>query len=169
MVGVAGHEVLLAYEVVDLALDAERDVPIHISLKAQAERDIDAVGIKILVGGFQTAAAGDDEVLHVGEGEVTRDGIFLAIHDDLAALHGIDAVLAAVAHVSSDSRTEIDIQPVALSAVAQALGKITLGRKAETVVFYFLITIQMGTPLLIETHLGVSLLTAVRRIKVINA
>ena len=169
MVGVARHEVLLAYEVVDLALDAERDVPIHISLKAQAERDIDAVGIKILVGGFQTAAAGDNEVLDIGEGEVARDGIFLAIHDDLAALHGIDAVLAAVAHVSSDSRTEIDIQPVALSAVAQALGKITLGRKAETVVFYFLITIQMGTPLLIETHLGVSLLTAVRRIKVINA
>ena len=169
MVGVAGHEVLLAYEVVDLALHAERDVPIHISLKAQAERDIDAVGIKILVGGFQTAAARDDEVLHVGEGEVTRDGIFLAIHDDLAALHGIDAVLAAVAHVSSDSRTEIDIQPVALSVVAKSLGEVALGRKAETVVFYFLITIQMGTTIRIETHRGVSLFTTIGRIKVINA
>ena len=169
MVGVARHEVLLAYEVVDLALDAERDVPIHICLKAQAERDIDAVGIKILVGGFQTAAARDDEVLHVGEGKVARDGIFLAIHDDLAALHGVDAILAAVAHVSSDSRTEIDIQPVALSAVAKSFGEVALGRKAETVVFYFLITIQMGTTIRIETHRGVSLFTTVGRIKVINA
>lgn len=169
MVGVAWHEVLLAYEIIYLALDAERDVPVYISLKAQAERDIDAVGVKILVGGFQAAAAGDDEVLHVGEGEVARDGILLAIHDDLASLHGIDAILAAVAHVGSDTRAQIDIEPVALSAVAKSFGKVALGCQSETMVLNFLVTIQMGTTIRIETHRGVSLFTTIRRIKVIDA
>lgn len=169
MVGMAGHEVLFAYEIINLALEAKRDVFVYISLKAQTERDINAVGIKILVGGFQTAAAGYDEVLHIGEGEVARDGILLAIHDDLASLHGIDAILAAVAHVGSDTRAQIDIEPVALSAVAKSFGKVALGSQSETMVFYFLITIQMGTTIRIETYRGVSLFTTVGRIKVIDA
>ena len=169
MVGVARHEGFLAHEIVEFAFHTERDVAVYIHLHAQREGNVEAVAVETLVGGLETARAGHHKVLHIGEGEVARDGIFLAIHDDLATLHGINAVLAAIAYVGSKSRAQIDIEGMAAPAVAQALGKITLSSNAETMIFYFLITIQMGTTLLIKTHLGVSLLTAVRRIKVINA
>lgn len=169
MVGVTRHESFLAHEIVEFAFYTERDVAVYIHLDAQREGDVETVAVETLIGGLETARAGHHKVLHVGESEVARDGIFLAIHDDLAALHGIDAILTAIAYVGSKPRAQIDIEGMAAPAVAQALGKIALGCHPETMIFYFLITIQMGTTLLIETHLGVSLLTAVRRIKVINA